>query len=76
MTTADEGTRPDFYSFRTLDECCTREQLVEVVAKQRSEGATWFRLTEQDDGVWVEGWLQAPQVQAAFDPPYVYADAP
>lgn len=61
-----EQAEPDFYSFREQQ---TREEVEEAARNQRRDGATWFRITLVDGGVWIEGWKVRPSVEAPFNPP-------
>lgn len=73
-----EGTKPEFFSYISRSEAARGpDALREAAALQRSAGATFFRATEMpepDGGVWLEGWLVQPVVQAPFDPPYTLAE--
>ena len=74
---ADPGVEPEHYSFRSwaqIQDCRREDALAEVLAIQRDGGATFFRVTELEDGVWVEGWSEQPRKQAAFNPPYALAE--
>lgn len=72
-----QALRPEFYSFRSNAELGANgaEVLRLAAAKMREDGATFFRATQLEDGVWLEGWLVEPRPQPPFNPPYTYSEA-
>lgn len=84
---AEIPVEADHYSFRSFAELDRskkgfRDRAQAAIAGmpqlQRANGATYFRITETDDGIWCEGWDKQPVhpcVPAPFNPPLMKATA-
>ena len=64
------SAEPEFYSFR---EDTSPEAIREAAERQHQDGATFFRATLADGGVWIEGWRERPEEEPPFNPPRVPA---
>lgn len=61
----------DAFSVRSRAEISgrdTRDAVREICQMWETSGMTWFRVTIEDDYLWIECWKERPEQEAAFYP--------